>query len=361
MFKNTHIWLTSYIAQCLAKRRALFSGPAHIMFCIADHFEPMWNKPQYETEVERVERWVLGYPKIADRFKDSDGKHPQYTFFYPQEEYRKEHIDKLQQLCRLGFGEIEIHLHHDNDTEKGLEDKLNDFKVKLSRHGLLSRNGNGDIRYGFIHGNWALANSRKDRTRCGVNNELEILKKTGCYADFTLPSAPSDTQTRKINSIYYAKSNAAKPKSHNTGIDVEKGKNPSGDLMIIQGPLGLNWKARKWGILPRIENSEISFTNPPAKGRIDLWIKQHIQVKGRPDWIFVKIYTHGAQEKNAECLLGGKMEDMFSYLEQKYNNKKDYFLHYVTAREMYNIVKAAEAGMDGNPGKFRDYVLKKAQ
>ena len=50
---------------------------------------------------------------------------------------------------------------------------------------------------------------------------------------------------------------------------------------------------------------------------------------------------------------------MFGYLEEKYNDGKDYKLHYVTAREMYNIVKAAEAGEPGEPGEYRDYLLEK--
>ena len=69
------------------------------------------------------------------------------------------------------------------------------------RHGLLSRDRyTGEVGYGFIHGNWALDNSRPDGRMCGVDNELDVLRETGCYADFTLPSAPSPTQTRKINS-----------------------------------------------------------------------------------------------------------------------------------------------------------------
>jgi hypothetical protein len=32
-------------------------------------------------------------------------------------------------------------------------------------------------------------------------------------------------------------------------------------------------------------------------------------------------------------------------------------LHYVTAREMVNIVRAAEDGAHGNPGAYRDYGL----
>jgi hypothetical protein len=32
-------------------------------------------------------------------------------------------------------------------------------------------------------------------------------------------------------------------------------------------------------------------------------------------------------------------------------------LHYVTAREVYNIIKAAEAGLTGSPHDYRDYEL----
>src|SRR5438132_607974 len=70
--------------------------------------------------------------------------------------------------------------------------------VLAQRHGLLARDRTtGALGYGFIHGNWALCNSRPDGRWCGVNNELEILRATGCYADFTMPSAPHPTQIGK--------------------------------------------------------------------------------------------------------------------------------------------------------------------
>jgi hypothetical protein len=34
-------------------------------------------------------------------------------------------------------------------------------------------------------------------------------------------------------------------------------------------------------------------------------------------------------------------------------------MHFVSAREMYNIVKAAESNEQGNPNSFRDYLVKK--
>ena len=152
----------------------------HIMFCLTDHFEPGWNRPSYEIQRQRVDAWVKGYPKMAEKHVDSDGKCPQHTWFYPQEEYRTEFLDKLSILCRGGYGEIELHLHHDNDTEEGLREKIESAKRLFSKHGALITAGeNPKFVYGFIHGNWSLDNSRKDGRWCGVNNELQILAETG--------------------------------------------------------------------------------------------------------------------------------------------------------------------------------------
>lgn len=341
--KNMHIWLPAYISGCIRGNPDIDpNSPVHVVFCIVDHFEPAWRNVTRDQEDRRVDRWLNEYPKLALKHRDSEGKHPQYTFFYPEEDYRKEHLDKLAQLCRGGFGNVEIHLHHDNDTAEGLKNKIERFKRILRSHGLLSTDKDGQITYGFIHGNWALDNSRKDGRWCGVNNELTVLRETGCYADFTLPSAPSDTQTAKINSIYYATDDPEKPKSHNKGVDVEVGGKTDGDLLIIQGPLALNWKKRKCGIFPAIENGEITASNPPTRDRVDLWIKQHIHVRGKPNWIFVKVHSHGCQENNMNVLLGKGLDDMFSYLEKRYNDGKRFQLHYVSAYGMYNTIKDLE-------------------
>jgi hypothetical protein len=58
-----------------------------------------------------------------------------------------------------------------------------------------------------------------------------------------------------------------------------------------------------------------------------------------------------------DTLLGAPMDAMHAYLERAYNDGSRYVLHYVTAREAYNIIKAAEVGHAGDPGRFRDYPL----
>lgn len=358
--KNLHIWLAQY----LARRISPFASngadrPVHVMFCVADHFEPAWRGAGCAEQQARVLRWKDEYPKIAGKYRDSAGRPPRHTFFYPAEEYKREHLDALSALVEKGMGEVEVHLHHDRDTEQGLREKLLEFKDILSgRHGMLSRDSNGHVRYGFVHGNWALDNSRKDGRWCGVNNELTVLKDTGCYADFTLPSAPSDTQTSKINSIYYATDDPKRPKSHNTGVDVRAGRSGAGDLMIVQGPLALSWDFGSGRIMPRIENSEIDSTNPATPRRIDQWVRQRIHVKGRKNWVFVKVHTHGAGEANAAVLLGRGADILHAHLQERYNDGREFMLHYVTAREVYNIVMAAEQGLNGNPDEYRDRFLK---
>jgi hypothetical protein len=138
---------------------------------------------------------------------------------------------------------------------------------------------------------------------------------------------------------------------------VRAGGSPSGHLMIVQGPLGLNWRWRKFGIVPRIENADIRRSSPPRPDRTDLWIRSAIHVEGQPNWIFVKVHTHGTQENDVDTLLGPATDALFTDLESRYNDGRRYRLHYVTARETYNIIKAAEAGCGGDAGRYRDFLI----
>ena len=59
-----------------------------------------------------------------------------------------------------------------------------------------------------------------------------------------------------------------------------------------------------------------------------------------------------------DILLGESIHDMYKHLSVKYNDDENYSLHYVSAREMFNIVKAASDGKKGNPNEYRDYFYK---
>jgi len=343
---NTLAWLPNYYRRRMSTPSLNLAGgePFTIYFCICDHYEPYWHQADDHTAQKRIQKWLNEYPAIAEKYPDSAGNVLKYSFFYPEEEYRYEDMKQIEQLCRAGFGEVEVHLHHDQDNPGHLRKTLLDYKKRLfNDHGLLSQDKlTGDIAYGFIHGNWALDNSRPDGQYCGINNELNILQETGCYADFTMPSAPDVTQTRKVNSIYYALDDPDRPKSHDTGIDAAAGQKGEG-LLMVQGPLSPNWKHRRLGILPAIENGGLMANNPPTKERIDQWIAQNIHVKSCPQAVFVKIYTHGTQEPIMDMLFdNGHLAAMLEYLTHLADEAKSVSMRFVSAREMANTIRAIE-------------------
>jgi hypothetical protein len=120
---------------------------------------------------------------------------------------------------------------------------------------------------------------------------------------------------------------------------------------MITGPLAIARKAA--GI--RIENGAITGDDPPTRSRVKTWIDQAIHVAGRPEWVFVKVHTHGAIEKTAASLLGDGGHALHSALRDTTQDGSS--LHYVTAREMFNVARAAMDGKAGNPNAYFDYVI----
>ncbi len=343
--RHMHRWLPAYL-----RDRARFQAPGadeevHVLLCVCDHYEPRAGKANLETGRARVATWVEQYPRQFGRFRDSDGRPPRYSFFYPIEDYEPEYLDALANLCRAGFGEVEIHLHHDHDTPENLRTRLLEAKEILAkRHGLLSRHRHtGAVMFGFIHGNWALCNARPDGWHCGVDHEIPILLETGCYADFTFPSAPSATQPPIINRIYWATDRPGRPRSQDA-----EAINPADALLMVQGPLLLDWQRRKWGIIPSVENACLQTTQPPSIERLRRhWLRARVQTPNRPDWFFVKLHTHGAPEHDHATLLGEPMVRFHEDLAALARDNPKFHYHYVTAREMANLIKAAQAGYQG--------------
>ena len=343
-------WLPGLLLQQMFQedQAAMGKQPVDLIFIFVDHYEP--------HHIASVERWEKMYPRLVKHHKDADGKVPQHTFFWYWADDRGEitirNLSRLAQLAYEGYGEVELHLHHDNDTSLTLTKEL-ERRIKLSQRtgAFMTAEEKPKTRYAFIHGMWALDNSRGGKF-CGVNNELEILRKSGCYADFTHSSWGTMTPVM-TNSIYYAKDDPARPKSYDQGKEVEVGGKSWGDLLIFEGPSIISFEKGKF----RYDHGDVTVRDLPTPERIDRWVRTAIHVKGRPEWIFVKVFTHGAIAHDHEALLGKWAEKMYDTLEKKYNDGKRYRLHYATAREAYNIVKAAEAGRSGNPNNYRDFVI----
>jgi len=332
--RHAEIWLLPYLKSRM--RRSLRPAkPKRAWVVIADHYEPLGQNASMGTAMGVVARWRDKWPRIADDApRDAAGQRPQYSFFYPQEEYRRELLDGIAEIARLGVGDVEVHLHHDNEQRALFIAKITDYCHRLTDgHGLL-RQQDGRTVFGFIHGNWALDNSRPDGKWCGLNGEIALLRDLGCYADFTMPSAPSATQGRIVNRIYWCTNNSGnRPRSFDRGIEAAVGGGRKGDLLMITGPIGLRFDNR---VMPRLETGEIAGYDLPAPSRARQWFDLAPTIG---DDLFLKLYTHGAPEWNREPLLGGGLSNLFRFLAEE-ADRRGIEIHWATAWQMYQAVHA---------------------
>ena len=307
--------------------------------------------------------WIERYPEIARRHRDADGRPPAHTFCYPWDEYDDWEFSQLVDLCAGGWGEVELQLHHRDDTSDSLRAKLRDAVSTYRGFGALTSWPDSRPAFGFVHGNWALDNSRIENgvNFCGVNDELTVLQEEGCYADFTFPAWQCDAQPPQTNDIYYAIDDPLRPRSCDHGRTVTSGRPGSEGLLIVQGPLVPFVRRTKRGPRLGVDDGDLagSIYRRYEPLRFDLWVRAGIHVAGRPDRIFIKLHCHGAADANREPLLETDLDALFSDAEARYNDGARYRMHYVTAREMFNVIKATEAGTDGEIAELRDYALPK--
>jgi hypothetical protein len=355
--KNIDKWLLGYLRhaalELVPPRR--HDGHRHLLFAFCDHFEPRWKQPAPEVAEARVARWCEQYPRLAADFRDADGRSPRHSFFFPGEEYAPSYMEGLGRLAAAGHGEVELHLHHDGDSAEGLRRDITRYLGLFAEHGHLARE-DGRLVYAFIHGNWCLANARRDGRLCGVDAELPLLHETGCYADFTFPAAPDESQPGRVNQIYWPEGDLGRRRAYERGRRARVGEVLRDRILMIEGPLAL--VVRPGRPFVRIENADVTARNPPTPARVRTWVRQNIHVAGRPEWVFVKVHTHGAQESQSAALLGEAGRVLHQTLTTSYNDGQRWSLHYVTAREMYNVALAAMDGRSGDPGQYRDYRFK---
>lgn len=345
--------------------RSVPKGPVHLIFTLADHFEPAivpedgrGRAPAAEQE-RRLERWCREYPRLANEWRDNEGQCFQHTYFYPAEQYDKGLIDRLAEHCAQGWGETEIHLHHGMqapDTAENTRQTLIAFRDALQQRGCLAYlDGKSPARYAFVHGNFALANSGAGRA-CGVDSEMQILADTGCYADLTLPSGLHHwSQTAKVNALYECALPLGQRAPHRRGHDLRVGREPQIFPLMIQGPLVLALGGRRH---IQLDNGALVKSNPPSLRRLQLWKRAAISVHGRSDWLFIKLHCHSMDPTHENAVLGPGMQRFLRDLVGGAKQRQE-TLHFVSAREMVNIALAACAGREGNPGDYRDYRLKR--
>ena len=354
-------WLVRYPfwrARTLVSSGGNHHGPTHIVFVIANHFEPGLG----QQAVRSVEHWCRLACRSGSSLRDHDGTSFRHTYFFPAEQYDAASIEMLSALQSEGLGEVEVHLHHGVDQPDNAVNTrrlLETFRDTLAyKHRCLSReNTAATPKYAFVHGNLALANSAGGRN-CGVDSEMELLAATGCYADFTLPSAPDQSQVPKINAIYQCGHPLQEAKPHRSGPNLKVGDKPILPI-IINGPLVFDWTRRVHGLpVPRVDDGALARNYPLKMDRFRRWQSAKIGVIGRPEWIFIKLHCHAFFEYDQDSMIGEEMKRFMTEVLEHGAATERFKIHFASAREVFNMVLAALAGETGDPGRYRDYYLR---
>jgi hypothetical protein len=310
---------------------------------------------------------LKAYHKLAretgEAVVDADGTKFRHTNFYPAEQYHSEILDVMAEMQAEGLGEVEVHLHHGverPDTAENLKQTLVGFRDTLAeKHKCLSHiNGEDKPMYAFVHGNLALANSCGGRF-CGVDNEMGILRDTGCYADMTLPSAPDQSQVAVINQVYECALPMTESAPHRRGKRVAVHGKQLKLPLIFTGPLVFNWTRRINGLpVPRIDDGALTANQRLDTARFNRWKSANVTIEGKSDWVFVKLYCHGFFDHDQSVCIGEDARRFFGGIVEESVKSRAFKVHFATAREASNIALAAIDGNGGDPNDHRNYRLR---
>jgi hypothetical protein len=131
------------------------------------------------------------------------------------------------------------------------------------------------------------------------------------------------------------------PKSHDRGVPVVPNGPVAGDLMLIPGPLTLNLREWRTPGVPKLESGELAGNCRPTPHRARLWLRTAPRIG---DDVFVKLFGHGAPEKNGVPLLeGGGLEwTLQAVRAEAVRLGADLF--FVSAFDMWRAIEAIRCG-----------------
>jgi hypothetical protein len=111
---------------------------------------------------------------------------------------------------------------------------------------------------------------------------------------------------------------------------------------MITGPVGVRFGSR---LIPRVESGEIAGYDMPTPARVKQWFNVAPRIG---DDIFIKLYTHGAVERNLEPLLQDGLSNVYRWIAEE-AMKRNMEFRWASAWQMYKGVAALVGGCDPAP------------
>ena len=345
MIRGFENWLPALRRRQRPVENAL--GTRHVMIAICNRFERSEEAAQHGNPAF-LENWRRDLSRLADEFHDTQGIAPKHTFFLPTEEAEAAWVPELGELCKVTGNEIELMTPRPIESADRFQETIQRARDGLARHGWLSRDKAGAVRYGFVQG------AKASR----LISHQAILRETGCYASFLPPELVDGVPPEFDNTLCYSYGRDLRDRSDDlrrVRADRERRNEARDGLLLVPPPCARDWNQKKFGLLPRLETSELSATKPPSQERLRIWLDCRIIVEARPNWVFITLHTNGLEPDNSRMLLGEPMREFYRTLTKVAADDESLRFHCVTAREFINILHAAEAGHSGNPSQFEEF------
>jgi hypothetical protein len=109
---------------------------------------------------------------------------------------------------------------------------------------------------------------------------------------------------------------------------------------------------------PRIDDGALTSSYLLTPERLLRWRGASICVRGRPEWIFIKLYCHGFFTNDQAATIGEPAQWFLQETLEWADRDGRFKIHFATAREAFNIALAAVDGHTGEPGLYRNYRLR---
>jgi hypothetical protein len=189
-------------------------GIKRVVHFHCDHFEPFRNDLSGGTiGLQHVEYWreqctQHNYAKHASPFflshaltRVEPGARAEEIRFVPDDSIvlaTSSFADEEKLVLNYLAGErvdLQVHIHHEYwssgaSTGVALDPELDaarlDAYLEYFLRSMRERTGLPSKHWGFVHGCWAL--NASDHEICHITNEIEILMRHGCVADFSFPA-----------------------------------------------------------------------------------------------------------------------------------------------------------------------------